>query len=328
MGKIGFTTTIPQEIIWASGNIPVDLNNVFVSSLRRDKFLAHAQKDGYPRTSCPWISGIYGAVVEEQNIDALVVVTQGDCSNTHALAETLEDKGLRIIPFAFPYDGDRKLIRDEMLHLAKELGADWNMILDFYKRLKKPRELAFEVDRLTWQENLIAGKINHMTLVTSSDFDGNIDEYTEQVKEIIESSKRRKPFQEKVRLGYIGVPPIFPDIFDECERIGGRVVFCEIQRQFALPGYRGDFVHAYAKYTYPLSVFKRIEDIKTEISLRGIHGIIHYVQSFCFRGIEDILFRKHLDVPILTIEGESSFELDERTKLRIEAFIKMLDKFV
>jgi len=31
MKRVGFTTTIPVEIIFAAGKIPVDLNNVFIT---------------------------------------------------------------------------------------------------------------------------------------------------------------------------------------------------------------------------------------------------------------------------------------------------------
>ena len=31
MAKIGITTTVPIEVIYAAGHVPVDLNNVFVS---------------------------------------------------------------------------------------------------------------------------------------------------------------------------------------------------------------------------------------------------------------------------------------------------------
>ncbi|RKZ29213.1 hypothetical protein DRQ36_09110, partial [bacterium] len=205
MKKVGITTTIPQEIIWASGNIPVDLNNIFIESPDREKFLARAYKDGYPRTSCPWIAGIYGAVVEGGvgksavgrcrlgGIDALIVVTQGDCSNTHALAETLEDVGIRIIPFAYPYDGDAKLLEGEMRHLAKKLGAKWENVLDWFEKLEPVRKLARRVDDLTWLENKTTGRENHRWLVAASDFEGDIKTYSKNLSGLINEAETRKP---------------------------------------------------------------------------------------------------------------------------------------
>ena len=30
MGRIGITTTVPSEVIFAAGHTPVDLNNIFI----------------------------------------------------------------------------------------------------------------------------------------------------------------------------------------------------------------------------------------------------------------------------------------------------------
>jgi len=324
MAKIGITTTIPQEIIWAAGHIPVDLNNVFVTSKDREKYLTRARLDGYPRTVCPWIAGIYGAVLEEGGIESLVIVTQGDCSNTHALAETLEDAGIDIIPFAYPYDGDISLLKGEMRKLARTLGADWDSVLRSHETLEAQRNIARRIDEATWKDNKISGFENHQTLVSTSDFDGDIGDWTLRNSALIEASANREPFADNIRLGYIGVPPIFPDIYEETEKYSARIVFNETQRQFSLPYPGDDIINAYAKYTYPKSVFKRIEDISAQIDLRKIDGIIHYTQSFCFRQIEDLLFRKYLKTPILTVEGESDFGIDERTRIRLEAFIEMI----
>jgi benzoyl-CoA reductase/2-hydroxyglutaryl-CoA dehydratase subunit BcrC/BadD/HgdB len=68
----------------------------------------------------------------------------------------------------------------------------------------------------------------------------------------------------------------------------------------------------------------RIEDIRREISRRKIDGLIHYVQSFCFRQIEDPLFKKSFTIPTLTIEGDQPSALDSRNRMKIEVFIEML----
>ncbi|MDD5009637.1 MAG: 2-hydroxyacyl-CoA dehydratase family protein, partial [Syntrophorhabdaceae bacterium] len=73
-------------------------------------------------------------------------------------------------------------------------------------------------------------------------------------------------------------------------------------------------------------VFARLADIGEEIRKRDIKGIIHYVQAFCFRAIEDVILRETVGVPILTIEGDLPRTLDTRTKLRIEAFVEMLQQ--
>jgi benzoyl-CoA reductase/2-hydroxyglutaryl-CoA dehydratase subunit BcrC/BadD/HgdB len=129
---------------------------------------------------------------------------------------------------------------------------------------------------------------------------------------------------EGVRIGYIGVPPILLDIYEFIENVGGHVVYNETQRQFSLPYKTQDIVDRYLQYTYPYGVFARLEDIKKEIQRRHIQGVIHYVQAFCYRAIEDVILREVLNIPIISIEGDLPKKLDTRTKLRIEAFIEML----
>jgi benzoyl-CoA reductase/2-hydroxyglutaryl-CoA dehydratase subunit BcrC/BadD/HgdB len=68
----------------------------------------------------------------------------------------------------------------------------------------------------------------------------------------------------------------------------------------------------------------RLRDIREEVKRRRIDGLIHYVQSFCFRQIEDLILRYEMDLPILTLEGDKPAPLDARTKVRIESFIEMV----
>jgi benzoyl-CoA reductase/2-hydroxyglutaryl-CoA dehydratase subunit BcrC/BadD/HgdB len=102
------------------------------------------------------------------------------------------------------------------------------------------------------------------------------------------------------------------------------VVFNEIQRQFSMPPDSDALVDRYLKYTYPYHVAHRLEDIAQEIRRRRLDGVIHYVQAFCFRQIEDIVLRRAIDTPVLTIEGNRPGRIDLRTKVRIEAFLDML----
>jgi benzoyl-CoA reductase/2-hydroxyglutaryl-CoA dehydratase subunit BcrC/BadD/HgdB len=129
---------------------------------------------------------------------------------------------------------------------------------------------------------------------------------------------------EGVRLGYIGVPPIIGDLFPRIEGLGGRTVFFEVQRQFAMVSGSDDWIQRYLDYTYPYDIASRIRDIKEQTRVRRIEGIVHYVQSFCHRQIDDMIFRHELDLPILTIEGNLPGPMDERTQLRLEAFLDVL----
>jgi benzoyl-CoA reductase/2-hydroxyglutaryl-CoA dehydratase subunit BcrC/BadD/HgdB len=127
-----------------------------------------------------------------------------------------------------------------------------------------------------------------------------------------------------VRLGLIGIPPIFTDLFDYLEELGAQVVFNEIPRQFSMPYHCPDLTEQYLRYTYPYDIFARIADIAEAVARRRLDGLIHYTQSFCFRQIQDRLLRQSLNLPMLTIEGDRPTPLDHRTRLRLEAFADVL----
>ncbi|HZJ85383.1 MAG TPA: 2-hydroxyacyl-CoA dehydratase, partial [Syntrophomonadaceae bacterium] len=101
MSKIGFTTTIPVEVILAANKVPLDLNNIFVNAENAAAMVEFAEEEGYPRTTCGWIKGLYTSALN-YNLEALIAVMVGDCSNTQALMETLQLKGVTTIPFAYP----------------------------------------------------------------------------------------------------------------------------------------------------------------------------------------------------------------------------------
>jgi len=322
-GVIGFTTTVPVEVIFAAGYEPCDLNNIFVTDPEPGRFIDRAERDGFPKGMCNWVKGIYGVVMERE-LEAVITVMEGDCSNTQALAEIFRYRGIRTIPFSFPYDRDREVLSREIGKLKKELDVEDGALLEVEKEIKGAREKLAEIDMMTWSERNVTGGENHLWLVRASDMLGDIKEYAAGADEFIAQARARER-TEGIRLGYIGVPPIFTDLHDFIESAGGRVVYNETQRQFALPFETSDIVERYLLYTYPYGIFARLGDINKEIGRRGIKGIIHYVQAFCFRAIEDVILRETVGVPILTIEGDMPRALDTRTKMRIEAFIEMLD---
>jgi benzoyl-CoA reductase/2-hydroxyglutaryl-CoA dehydratase subunit BcrC/BadD/HgdB len=177
---------------------------------------------------------------------------------------------------------------------------------------------------MTWKDNLVSGSENHYYLVSSSDFNRDLVQYQDELQLFIKKAHARRPYQDKVRLAYIGVPPIFTDLYKVLESLGARVVYNEVQRQFSMPGVSNNIVEQYIKYTYPYGAFARLEDIQAEVARRNVDGIIHYTQSFCYRQIEDLIFREKLDLPFLTLEGDRPGRVDARTRMRLEAFVKML----
>ncbi len=322
MKRIGITTTIPVEAVYAAGYVPVDLNNVFITSDDAAALVAQAEYEGYPRSACGWIKGIYSTVAKGA-VDAVIAVVEGDCSQTQAMVETLETKGVEVIPFGYPYGRDRDLLRLQIEKLIERLGTTWHETLAWKRRLDEVRRKVWRLDELTWREGTISSYENHYYQVCCSDFNGNPDSFSAEVDEALARAQVSRPGS-PLSLGYIGVPPIFTDFYECIESLGARVAFNEVQRQFSMPFETDDLVEQYALYTYPYDVFARIEDIKREVERRRIAGLVHYTQSFCFRQIQDLIIRKRVDIPILTLEGESPGKLDARTRVRIESFIEML----
>jgi benzoyl-CoA reductase/2-hydroxyglutaryl-CoA dehydratase subunit BcrC/BadD/HgdB len=332
MAKIGITTTVPIEVIYAAGHVPVDLNNVFVSHPACERLLEEAEVVGFPRSFCAWIKGIYGVVKEMHDLAAVVAVTQGDCSNTHALMETLQSEGVEVIPFAYPYEREYELLAVQMEIFMRRLGVDKDRVDETMRRLDAVRAKAHEIDRLTWDEGLVKGFENHLYLVSCSDMEGDpasfearLETFTHEVRTRAGQGGLRNA-DEMIRLGYVGVPPLAPALYDFLEDLGARVVYNETQRQFSLPFATQDVVEKYRLYSYPYSIFYRLEDIRAEIERRRLAGVVHYVQSFCFRQVEDIILRKSLDIPVLTLELDRSTHIDARTGTRLESFVSMLEE--
>ncbi|WP_088536891.1 2-hydroxyacyl-CoA dehydratase [Geobacter sp. DSM 9736] len=325
MTTVGFTTTIPLEIILAAGRVPVDLNNIFITSPRSLELIDEAELAGFPRNTCGWIKGIY-SVILERGIKEMIAVTEGDCSYTKALMEVLSLHGVTVIPFAYPHRRDADSLRAEIERLMSHFGVDREKVRQSKERLDRIRRKVSEIDRLTWQENVVSGEENHYFQVATSDMNSDPDLFEEEVDAFLARASGRTPSDQPLRLAYIGVPPIFSDLYRFLESHGARVVFNETQRQFAMPYCLDDLVQQYLAYTYPYDIFHRLADIVAETGKRRVDGVIHYVQSFCFRQIEDMIIRAKLPFPVLTLEGDKPSPLDARSKIRIEGFIEMLQE--
>lgn len=321
---MGITTTVPVEVVYAAGWVPVDLNNVFITDESPATLVEEAELAGYPRNLCAWIKGIYSTVLKHQDIRTLIAVTQGDCSNTHALMETLQLAGVEVIPFAYPYDRDADLLTLSIEKLIAYFGTDWPAVREAKALLDRARRPVWELDRLTWQENRVGGWDNHIYQVSTSDFNGDPEQFTREVEDFLVQAREAPSRGKELRLGYIGVPPIVGELYGYLEERGARVVYNETQRQFTMPFPGAGLVEQYRLYSYPYSIFYRLEDINREARRRSLDGIIHYAQSFCFRQIEDLIIRQKLDLPVLTLEGDKPSRLDARTKMRLDVFLDML----
>jgi len=242
--------------------------------------------------------------------------------------EVLKLKGLKVIPFAYPDQPDTQRMQHALQRLAETLGTTLEAATRIRAELKLSRRLALKLDQLTWQQGLVSGWENHLWLVSTSDFNQDYHKYHQQLQKLLADCHQRQPYpSDWLRLAYIGVPSVYgQDLYHYLESNRARVVFNEIQRQFAMPRPGNSLAEQYSNYTYPYSIYHRLKDITTELKRRQVDGVIHYVQAFCHRGIGDIIFRDAIKLPILTLEGNDDFSLTHHIKTRIEAFLDMLER--
>ncbi len=336
---IGLTATVPVEILLAAGARPLDLNNVFITSpdppagrspaagVGPSALVTEAEHRGFPLNSCAWIKGIY-TTARRLGVQRVIGVAQGDCSNTHALMEVLASEGVEVIDFNYPFPKDSATLAAALAALAARLGTTLNAAERERRRLEPLRRTLAEIDRLTWQEGRVTGEENHLWLIGSSDFGGDPDSYARAADAFLAEARVRQPQRAQHRIGYIGIPPICGGLYGFLDSLGARVVFNEFQRQFSMPALGAgprSLVQQYLDYTYPYDVNGRIEDIRRAIRERRLDGLVHYVQSFCFRHIQDRLLREALKMPILTLEFDRPGPLDGQGRTRVEAFVEMLD---
>ncbi|MCD4650439.1 MAG: 2-hydroxyacyl-CoA dehydratase, partial [Candidatus Cloacimonetes bacterium] len=149
-------------------------------------------------------------------------------------------------------------------------------------------------------------------------------QFESELVQFLAEAEQRKPFCYQTRLAYLGVPPIYTNLYEFLNQFEGDVVFNEVQRQFSMPPKSRDIIEQYLSYTYPYRISQRLDDILSQLEQRQIHGVISYTQAFCHRQIDNTLLRKFIDLPFLVLEGDRPGPIDSRTALRLESFLDML----
>ena len=267
MRKIGLTTTVPVEVLLAAGYKPIDLNNLFITSKDYSKYIDIAERDGFPKSLCAWIKGIYGACIEN-DIKEIVGVMEGDCSNTKVLIEVLQLRGIKVYPFSFPHSHKIEDVENEINKFMNVFGVEIKDVENVRNRLNRVRNLSREIDKLTYIDNKANGFENHLYQVSLSDFNGDVNDFEDELENVISNIKKRNPDEKKIRLGYIGVPPMTGDLYEFVEMFDAKIVYNEVQREFAFP--RGDkalnIYEQYYDYTYPYDINFRIVELKKQIS--------------------------------------------------------------
>jgi len=322
--RIGITGMMPIELIFDSGVTPLDIRNFFLQHPDRITYIQRGEMDGIPANAGIMTKGIYGAIMEDK-IEEVVVVFQKDSIKPYILSEMLDDQGVIVHKFRFPLDGNRESLKLEIEKLAENLKLVNLENIEYWRfKLNETRRLARQIDELSWTKNTVSGYENHRYLQSLIDFEGDPELYMTKLYSFLNEIKNEKPFKQKIKLGLIGEPPIYPEIYKIIERCGARIVFNELQRQYSMPFPVSDYIDQYLRYTFPYDISKRVEDINAEIEQRNIHGIIHYVDITGPCYVDDIIFRKKIGLPILTIEGGNSLVANIKTITRISNFVATL----
>lgn len=326
MKKIGLMTAVPIEVIYASGNIPVDLSNVVAGSSNVDKYIEAAERDGFPKNMCAWIKGIYGLCVTE-GVTEVVGVVEGSCSNSASLVEILRLQGINVVEFSYPKSRKlqelKKNVQKFMEHYeVTELEVEWWRL-----RLNVIREKVKELDELT-NEGKVSSFKNHKFHIGTTDFFGNPNKYEAELEKALIEARAQKADKNLLKLAYLGVPPIFNDFYDYLDSKGARVIFNEVQREYAFPRYKKakNIYEQYLDFTYPYLMDFRFKTLEEELSQRDIKGVIHYTQEYCHKTLDSLILKEKLRYPLLNIESDKNRVLDDKTKVRLNTFIEMLSE--
>lgn len=320
---VGISTTIPIEALMAAGLTPVDLNNVFINAPDPEELLAAAEAGGITGGVCAWIKGVFGAA-RKTGIRRLVVCTEGDCSDAHALAEVWRHDGLETVFFGYPPARDGRELTRRITELCRTFGTGIGNAEGVREKLAPLRRRLAELDRLTWESFQTTGKENFTWLVAASDFNSDVEQFDRELGAFLTTAKTRPSREPGLKIGMLGVPPVIDGIFETVEAAGARVIFNEYPREFAMIRPADSLVEQYREYTYPYDIGHRLKNIRREIERRKLDGIINYVQTFCHRAILNRVVKDELPVPMLTIEGDRPGPIGGHTITRIESFIEML----
>jgi benzoyl-CoA reductase/2-hydroxyglutaryl-CoA dehydratase subunit BcrC/BadD/HgdB len=320
---IGLTATIPLEILIASNRKPHDLNRLFLSDSNPQELIEEAELAGFPKSACPATKGVYGTALRH-GVNELIVVTGGACGNIRSLMDILALHDMTIVPFSYPQDRSPDSLAHEIKKLAHHFNASPSGINQARIRLNAIRTKVHEIDRLCWQENKGSGAENHHVLLATSDMKGDPDRFEREIDQLLGKIANRKPRKEKIRLAYLGIPPLWSNLYETFEGLGGRVVYNEFPHQTSMPDLRDSLVEQYCGFTPHYDIFTRLAEIERQLETRQVHGIIHSLQSPCTGQVEDLIFRQRLKLPLLTLCTNRLGPVDNHTRMQIADFTNRL----
>ena len=124
-----------------------------------------------------------------RDIKHVIAVTGGDCSNTIALAEIMSLNGVKVIPFDYPPERTREQLEPRLEAFREVLSANQDNVNKVKVRLDGIRRKLREIDRLTYEGNIVTGLENHLFLLASSDFKGDPDSFEKEINDFLNNQK-------------------------------------------------------------------------------------------------------------------------------------------
>lgn len=325
--RVGIFSTLPIEVLLAAGRRPVDVNNLFVTHPDPSLFLRRADSAGLPRALCAWTRGLLGAVISWE-LQTVVVVPQGDCSNNTTLAALLERLGIRVLEFNFPVAPLRRRERMgyELDAFRRALSVSREKLDETFESMRPVRGLLEKMEALCWAERRLPGTQARHFLLQSTDMGGDPKLFSRRLEKVIgEFSKA--PVRSGPRVALFGVPNLVSDLAGRIEGSGAILALCETEHDFAMIPPAPTLEEQYLNYAYPYGVEARLEKFLRLAEEREIDGVVVYTQAFCHHNLELARVQEALsEYPTVVIEADVPGPLSQRDLTRLEGFISLLRK--
>ena len=323
--RIGIFSTVPVEVIFAAGLVPVDLNNLFVAHRDPGMLLRQADVLGLPRNSCAWTRGLFGATVA-YDFRRVVSVPRGDCSNNAAMAGLLTQRGVRVVEFNFPIAGpDRQgQMAVELERFRDEFDVSEAKVNRSFESIRPVRELLARIDRANWEEGRVPGSVARACLLRSTDMGGNPRLFRRRLEKVLadheEGGGVRGP-----RLALFGVPAVFDGFLEKLQEMGACVVLTETEHDFAMLPPADSLAQQYLDYAYPYGIGPRVTRFRNLLEERRVDGVVVYSQAFCHHNLELAFVERELaGIPLLVLEGDLPRAVTARDGVRLEGFLELL----
>ncbi|WP_102399573.1 2-hydroxyacyl-CoA dehydratase subunit D [Haloimpatiens massiliensis] len=350
-----YCVMVPDELIYAFGYTPMRLcSGHNVAAMLGDELV--------PRDACPVIKASVG--FQFMNIlpiykQCKAVILPLTCDGKKKSADILAKK-LPVIPLPISTNKSVKGFDDDyknLIALTKSLSSltgrklSNKKLIKAYKMIREAQDEVYLLTQLLAADHPLLKGSQFFAIVNSYNY-ANIEEWTMQLKKLNQILIRKKESipiakRKKVRVFLAGSPIMFPNfkIPFLLEKLGAHIVgdeTCMSGRMLYDPvvpdNYSTDGIlrALAARYISACTcpVFEQMDDAMLKLGERvkqtKAEGIIYHVLRGCtpydFELSKVEKLAQKYNIPVLRIETDFSIEDLEQVKIRLEAFIEMLEQ--